>query len=174
MKKFRFEAIDTAGQVKRGVLQALSQQEARMVLLDNEIHPKRLEEVGGEEKVTWAPKRRRREEDPASHFYKGAADFTPPVRALFDARILLGEKRGTRGRAGMTGDGSFSFESADGKPENSFAVARAELEVARLAGFLPRVLRLVRLDGKMHEFAVGGLFAPAGAKELVKQLKTRR
>lgn len=173
MKSFRFEAIDSSGQVKRGVLRAGSQKEARLLLLDNEIHPKRLEEAGEGEKVTWAPKRRSREEDPASHFYKGRRDFAPPVRAEVNARILFGEHSGVRGRLGLNGEGAIAFQAADGRPEHCLMVEKGEVEMARLTGFLPRVLRVVRLDGRMHEFAVGGLFAPAGAKEIVKEMKSR-
>jgi hypothetical protein len=170
MGKYRFSAVDTAGQIKRGVLKAASLEEARDLLFDNQVQPKQLVEAGDDEAITWAARPVRREDDPASHFYRKEAKAAPPVRALFPATALGGSLAGKRGRGGLTADGSFAFQ-ADG--EAPLTVAREDLEVATLSGFLPRILRIIRIDGRMHEFSVGILVAPAGARETRKTLNKK-
>ncbi|MCC5875413.1 MAG: hypothetical protein JJU11_04250 [Candidatus Sumerlaeia bacterium] len=172
MKKFSFQAVDTEGRIIRGVLKAESSDHARELLFDNQVHPKQLDETDGETKVTWAPKPTRREDNPASHFYKGTNTVESPVRETFSARLVTREKAPVPGTAGLTRSSGFAFQSEVDEGA-SMTIAREDIEIARIEGFFPRMLRIFRLNGRMEEFAIGGMFAPASAKETMRTLNKK-
>lgn len=172
MKKFSFQAVDTEGRIIRGVLKAENADQARDLLFDNQVHPKQIDETDDDAKITWAPKPLRREDNPASHFYKGTDTVESPVRETFTARLITREKAPVAGTAGLTRSGGFAFHS-EVDESSSMTIAREDIEIARVEGFFPRMLRIFRLNGRMEEFAVGGLFAPAAAKETMRTLNKK-
>lgn len=173
MKKFTFNAVDTSGRILRGVLRASGEEEARLLLLENQVHPKQLEEAPEDAEVTWAPKPVRKEDDPASHFYKGSGALESPVRMVFPTRLLDKNIPGPAGSAGLTRSGGFAFQSEENEAA-SITIDAGEIEIARIEGFFPRVLRIFRLNGRMVEFSVGKLFAHSAAKETMRALNKRQ
>ncbi len=165
--KFRFAAIDGTGRVLRGVLRAEGEEDARELLLSGDVYAKTLEPADEEEKATWAPRARIM----SRHASAGAAAAElRPVAGLFPTRCVAGHGAGSAGEAGFAESGEFVYtQRGGGKP---LVVSPGEIEVAALAGFPRRLLRLTLLDGRMIEFDAGFLFASGGARGAVRRLRS--
>lgn len=162
--KLRFQAIDEKGRVVRGVLRAESADDARDLLLAENIFAKKLEPAEESEELTWAPKVRRE----ARTSPNAAAAAPKAVRALFDTTAVLGFETDRRGRAGLTETGALVFEAAGHDP---LVIPAAEVEAATLAGFPRRLLRVTLLSGRMYEFTAGVLFASSSARAVAAALR---
>lgn len=167
--KFRFVAVDGRGRVLRGVMRAESPEDAREIMLAEEVYPKQIEPAEEEEKATWAPRERikARATGAATWAEKKKQEDERPVRAVFRTIGLFGTIGA--GQAGLSDSGAFVFIPASGGEK--FTVAAAELEDARVMGFPRRVLRLTLLDGSMHEFTAGIFLTGSHAKETATHLK---
>lgn len=168
--KFRFVAVDGRGRVLRGVMRAENPEDAREIMLAEEVYPKQIEPADEEEKATWAPRERikARASGAATWAEKKKQEEERPVRAVFRTVGLFGTIG--PGLAGLSDGGSFVFipEKATGE---KFVVTLWELEDVRVFGFPRRVLRLTLLDGSMHEFTAGIFLTGSHAKETANHLK---
>jgi hypothetical protein len=168
--KFQFTAIDQGGRVRRGVLRAEDEDDAREKLLADDIVPKELGPADEDEKVTWAPKSRykARQATPETWNQPRKESEARPVAAAYQTTAFTGFSGITNGEAGLTEDRDFVFVPAGG--EETLRLAPEELELALVTGFPRRLLRLTLLSGKMYEFAAGMIFTTPEAKEIARTL----
>ena len=164
--KFQFTAIDSGGRVLRGVLRAENEEDARDLLLSEDVFAKQLEPVDEEEKTTWAPKKRIKERlaNPNTWSKQGEGEKEKPISCVFNSRILSGFGAGASGQLGLSESGALVFQNSEG--EALFQAAESEIELALVCGFPLRVLRVVLLNGKMLEFSAGRVFATSSAKSI--------
>jgi hypothetical protein len=168
--RYSFQAIDEQGRVIRGVLRAENEEEARELLLGENVFPKRLEEAEEGVKVTWAPKGRIKAQYEQRGAGGSAEEPAKAVRALFSTTLLFGmEGAPVAGRAGLTEQNGFVFEA----PGRRLQFAREEVETAAIGGFPGKVLRITLLSGKMFEFRAGVLLAAGSAREIARTLKSK-
>lgn len=172
--KFRFTAIDSGGRVLRGVLRAENEEDARDLLLSEDVFPKSLASVAEEEKTTWAPKKRIKERlaNPNTWNKQGEGEKEKPISCVFKTRILSGSGAGASGQLGLSESGALVFQNS--KEESLFQATEAEIELASLCGFPIRVLRVVLLNGKMMEFRAGRIFATSSAKSIAARFGGRK
>lgn len=167
--KFRFQAIDGQGRVLRGVLRAESEEDARELLLGEEVFPKRLEPAGEDEPVTWAAKGRVKERMKASATGTTAepAEPLPPGTPVWDtSRAVAGGWEPCR--VAITKPGVLIVEASGASP---LTIRRERVEEARLRGFPFWVLAVTMLDGGLHEFRAGFLFPHPGARRCAAALR---
>lgn len=168
--KFQFTAVDSGGRIVRGVMRAENEEEARELLLGEDVFPKKLNEVGEEEKVTWSPKGRiKAKVADAATWNKGAAKIDSNIDdLLLTTTAVTGFDRPLQGAAGLNADGDFVFQPRqDGE---TLVVRPSELEILSISGFPRRLLRLTLLSGRMYEFTAGLFLSTANAKAIVRQL----
>ncbi|CAN5333939.1 hypothetical protein BH09SUM1_BH09SUM1_34090 [soil metagenome] len=163
--KFKFQAIDDAGRVVRGVLRAESAADAREMLLEENCFAKTLDEVGEDEKLTWAPRERikRRAQEASSH--SGSSVDTTIRASSFQTTAVRGFSESTIGKAGLTEAGAFAFHPR-GEGAEPLLIAAEQIEQASVTGFPARVLRIVLLSGKSYEFSAGYFVANSVAKSI--------
>jgi hypothetical protein len=166
---FEFHAVRPDGRIEQGVLEAESPETARDALRAAGLFPKRLGPAAPDATRTWAPRTRRREDDPASHHYRGPREGDTIVRAAMATRRVLPAAPPVPGRLGLTARGSLLFEPTDAAAPRAHAEPEA-IETARLLGFPRRLLCVTLLDGRMLEFEAGWLFAAAPAREIARAL----
>jgi hypothetical protein len=170
--KFHFTAIDSRGAVMRGVLRAENEDDARDLLLSEDIFAKQLEPAPEDEKVTWSAKGRvkKRLADAATWNQQKAQENEEPVAAVFETLALTGYDAPVRGRAGLAESGAFVFQPLlEGKER--LHLGPADLETVSVSGYPGRVLRLTLVSGRMYEFAAGFFLTRAGAREIQRRLK---
>ena len=167
--RYSFQAVDEHGRVTRGVLKAESEEQARELLLDENVFPKQLEPAAEDEKVTWAPTRRIKEQYAARS--SAGREEKRPVRAIFETTLLFGtDEAPLPGKAGLTEQDEFVFNPRQGEP---FNFSREEVEVAAIRGFPIRVMRITMLNGRMYEFQAGMIIANGSAKEIARTLSPK-
>lgn len=165
--KLRFEAIDGRGRVTRGVLRAESADEARELLVEEQIYAKRLEPVGEEVPLTWAPKARR------TRGGNAPSSDERPVRHLYNTTMHRPGEPMVAGRLGLTESGLAVFEPADAMI-GALAFPVDSLEVVALTGLVARRLRLVLLNGRTIEFEAGTVFADSAITAITRHLQSSR
>lgn len=167
--RWRFKAIDGGGRVVRAVMAAETEEEARELLLGENVFPKRIEPAGEDEKVTWAPKERIKARIAAGQLGTRKTDDTKPIRAIFDTTCVTGFSAPLQGSAGLAEDGTFVFAAGS----ESLRISPDQVEVAAISGFPRRLLRITLLSGKMYEFVAGFLFAKGASKLVARSFRQR-
>jgi hypothetical protein len=154
--RLEFEAVDEKGQVRRGVLEAPSESEARETLLAETLFPKTVRDAG-ESPVTWKP--RSRVVGAAAGAGRSPAFPGEIPSSASKVHTMMHHAGGTdTGLLGVGRDGVVYFQAdKEGGPRLVFTAAG--VETARLVGFPLRMLRVVLLDGGLCEFPAGFLFA---------------
>ena len=156
--KFKFAAIDQTARVVRGVLRAESHEEARDLLMGEQVYPKQLSPVGDSEPVTWVPRTRVLERARAS---------SPAVAE----QVLVGPVEVSLGSLSVVTGGTLVLKKAGGEV---LRFASSEREEVRVLGWPVRVLRITMLTGQMYEIRAG-LFLTAGwARAVTKALDKAR
>ena len=156
--RFRFQAVDSRGNVVREVLRAENEDEAREILFEEELFPKSLEPVGEDEKVTWVARERvmRRQSEAAAKATETAPRISGAVPHT-NTTMHRGPES-TQGLIGLREDGTMLFQP-DRTEHATVVLTPADVEDARLSGFPLRQLRIFQLDGDLLEFPAGVLFA---------------
>ncbi len=170
--KFHFTAIDGNGRVVRGTLRAGNEDNARELLLSENIFSKKLEPADEEEKITWFPRKKILERTAAAN----AAGQTKEQRCVantFPTTILGGEHANHSGEAGLTEDGDFIFVYTDNKAD-PIIVSPDQTETIDILGFPTRTLRVTLISGKMYEFNAGLIFANGSARQIKLQFKQKK
>lgn len=162
--KLRFEAIDGKGRVTRGVLRADSEEEARDLLMAEEIYPKRFEECPEDLAPTWAPKVRRQRGGQSLPDGERRA-----VRHCFETVLLAG---GVAGKLGLSESGeAVVFETRDGEPQR-FPID--DIEVSSVHGLLSRQFTITFNNGKTMVWEAGSIFRGTEAPALVRHIQSRK
>ncbi|MCB2155432.1 hypothetical protein KQI84_11135 [bacterium] len=156
--RFRFQAVDSRGRVVREIMRADNEEEAREILLDEELFPKSLEPVGEDEKVTWVARDRvkRRAGEAAAR----ATETAPRVSgSVPHAHTTLHRgNESVQGLLGVREDDTLLFQP-DKSNEATIVLTPDRVEDAQLSGFPLRQLRVFQLDGELLEFPAGFLFS---------------
>lgn len=162
--KLRFEAIDGKGRVTRGVLRAESEEDARDLLMAEEIYAKRFEECGEDVPPTWAPKVRRQRGGQAISDAERR-----PVRHCFATTLRAGALAGTLGLS-ESGE-AVVFQVGDGDPQR-FSIE--DIEVATVHGLLSRELTITLNNGRSLVFDAGNIFRSSEASSLARHIQSRK
>lgn len=157
--KFRAHVVDSQGRPRCEVLRADSEEEAREILLGEALHPKRIEEAGEEEKVTFVSRRRveaRLEERRTASALEGderIVSLGPATRTVLTRDLIR-----TPGTVAFSG-GTLAFEPDEGGDSGPLRLTAEDVETARLQGFPMRRLSVFLLSGGLLEFSAGVLTA---------------
>lgn len=156
--RFRFQAVDSRGTVVREVMRAESEEEAREILLEEELFPKSLEPVGEDEKVTWASRDRVIRKAGAAAAQITASVPRVGVSVPHVHTTLHHGSESIQGLLGLSEDDTLLFQP-DQANAATVVLTPDRVEDARLAGFPLRQLRVFQLDGDLLEFPAGFLFS---------------
>lgn len=167
--KYRVQAIDSKGRVVRVVLRAESEDEAREMLLAEELFAKRLDEAPDGEAVTWVSKTWVKDRLERARSGAAAAGESPriPSAAATAPTTMADGHRAVRGRFAAH-DGRIYFEP-EGRPQDTRVWQPESIETTRIAGFPARRLCVFLIDGSMVEFAAGFAFAGAAFKAAARK-----
>lgn len=164
--KLQFEAIDGKGRVVRGILRAESEEDARDLLMAEEIYAKRLIPCPEEATPTWAPKVRARSSRPVPEAER------LPVRHVLQTALREAGAAPQPGRLGLTESGeAVVFEPASGDPRRWTI---DEIEVATVHGLIVRELTITLNNGRSLVFDGGTVFAASEAGSLAKHIQSRK
>lgn len=170
--KLHFIAIDGGGRVVRGVLRAESEEEARELMLGENLVARKFEPADENEKVTWAAKGAIKARLAAGSSSGIAERSTHPEAHVFSTRLLRAAGN-VEGTAGLDAAGDFLFVPKAGG-EEMLRVRGEDVEVATIHGFPGRVLRLTLITGRMLDFAAGFLFASGSARAIARQFRGKK
>lgn len=165
--KFRCVAVDEGGRIVREVLRADSEEDARELLLGENLFPKQLEPVPEETKVTWVSRRRVQENIDKRRVQTGDGETGTERPLVFGRTTLLRAGGGTEGTLSVFAGGEVVFEPRGGEKR----IYRAQdVEAARLGGFPLRRLRLYLLNGELFEFTAGWFVASGAMRTACRAL----
>jgi len=168
--KFRVQAIDAGGRVVRATLRAESEDEARAMLLAEEIFPKRVEPAAEDEPVTWTSKTWVKDKmERARGSASSAESIRIPAGASTSATTLVEGAARTRGRFAAVA-GTLYFEP-EGRAADTRSWSADRIETALIQGFPARRLVVCLVDGGLLEFDAGFLFAAPPFKTAVAKGK---
>ncbi len=172
--KARFVAIDEQGRVKRGVLSAENEDEARLALLEDGIYLKKFEAASDDDKVTWVARKKiqqKHQRVQQAHTGKSGSEEETPTKLRTETICLFGLESPSNGTIGMAKSGNAVFQSQD--QEHRVVLDATEVEVISISGILAKKLRVVLISGKMYEFSAGFIIAKSNIRELCKKLSSK-
>ncbi|MEQ8822222.1 MAG: hypothetical protein RLY93_18460 [Sumerlaeia bacterium] len=166
--KYEFQAIDSRGTVRRGVLRAESEEEAREFLLGEELFPKTIGPADEECKVTWTPRQRIKRQLEAKSGGGEPARSQGKVLAEGAAALLRNGQRAV-GTLTVTAERELAFTPrGQGEP---VVLPAEKIEQASFRGFPFRWLVVTTLDGALYEFPAGFLLPGRVYRVAVRTLK---